>query len=762
MSRLIIVLVFVLLLIAQPASAMQDDDTELRFIEAEDPVVQQQGAWTLVEDTDNASGDGYLVSSGEPDDELGLLFEGTQIEVVYLTGPDYGTFHIEIDNEIVQTIDTASDESQFGVRAVVEDLESGYHIIRVIAENGAVAVDGFEVTATDPEILVSLLPERTIVDEAEILAGFETQTHITVVVGFEVPAMRPYHELTNEEVLVQEDNVAFVAETIAAELIELDADMLRRRQMVVPYITLTVDRTAYEHLLTLPYVTYIVRQTLLFTPQPAAAMQGDDTELRFVEAEDLIVQQQGAWSLVEDTDNASGDGYLVSSGEPNDELGLLFEGTQIEVVHLTGPDYGTFHIEIDNEIVQTVDAASDELQFGVRAVVEDLDSGFHIIRVIADSGAIAVDGFEVTPTDPEILVSLLPERTIVDEAEILAGFETQTHITVVVGFEVPTMRPYEELTIEEVSVQRKNVVFVADTIAAELIELDAHMIRRSQMVVPYISFVVDQAAYEHLLTLPYVTYIVRRTLLFSPQPTTTMQNDDTELRFIEAEDPIVQQQGEWTLIEDPDNASGEGYLVSSGEPDDELGLLFEGTQIEVIYLTSANYGTFHIEVDNEIVQTVDATFEEPQFWVRAVVNDLASGYHIIRVIAQDGVVAVDGFEIMPSSQPISLLERTEYHDRLLTLFDNTEKIMITLRYHVPPMFMLETRLENETERLQQRANNALVRDTLLQELSEYDIEIISNIENELSLILPSITLLVDKPAYRHLLEVPYITFIRRN
>lgn len=496
---------------------------------------------------------------------------------------------------------------------------------------------------------------------------------------------------------------------------------------------------------------------LLLIPQSTVATQGDDTELRIIEAEDPLVQQQGEWTLIDDPDNASGEGYLVSSGEPDDEIGLLFEGTQIEVVYLTGRDYGTFHIEVDNEVVQTINAASNEPQFGVRVVVEDLASGFHIIRVIAEDGTVAVDRFEITPSEGTELAQVLPERSIRGEDEIIKNLHNNGSAWAIISFQLPLEFVFEtRLEVDQRTRQRANIALIQDTILQELSEFEVTALRRSVLFPDMTLVITNVDAFLRLKELPYVTSI-RESGIGTPQ-----QYDDKEPRFIEAEDPIVQQQGAWTLVDDPDNASSEVFLVSSGEPDDELGLLFEGTQIDVIYLTGPDYGTFLIDVDNEIVQTVDATSDERQFDVRAVVEDLASGFHIIRIIADSGVVAVDGFEITPSSQPVSLFERTDYHNRLLTHFDYAEKIMVTVRYHVPPEFVLETRLETETERLEQRASNALVRDTLLLELAEYDIEIISNIENELSLILPTITLLADKGAYERLLQLPYITFVRRD
>lgn len=117
------------------------------LIESDDPQVDQSGTW-VSQTSSNASARAYLYSSGSTDDTLTLEFEGTAVEIVYVKDPNLGDFAIEIDNTIVRTIVTHSDETTFDNRAVVDYLEDGQHTLRIYPVEGVIGIDAFWIAET--------------------------------------------------------------------------------------------------------------------------------------------------------------------------------------------------------------------------------------------------------------------------------------------------------------------------------------------------------------------------------------------------------------------------------------------------------------------------------------------------------------------------------------------------------------------------------------------------------------------------------------
>src|SRR5690606_38450242 len=131
---------FTFTLSGQPAFSI--DPPTLQLIETDDPLVLQAGTWPP-QTSSSASGGSYLYSSGSQDDGLSLQFTGTSIEIVYVEHAAFGTMAIEIDNTVVRTVITTSEETEFDVRTVVDYLAEGEHTLRVYAASGTIAVDAF-------------------------------------------------------------------------------------------------------------------------------------------------------------------------------------------------------------------------------------------------------------------------------------------------------------------------------------------------------------------------------------------------------------------------------------------------------------------------------------------------------------------------------------------------------------------------------------------------------------------------------------------
>jgi hypothetical protein len=115
-------------------------------VESDHPAVHQSGMWTS-HTTDLASGGSYLYSSGGFEDVLTLTFLGTQLEVIYVKHPALGTFAVEIDGMVMQLVDSAAPESQFGAVTVVSGLANGQHTATIYPVAGVVALDAFGVEA---------------------------------------------------------------------------------------------------------------------------------------------------------------------------------------------------------------------------------------------------------------------------------------------------------------------------------------------------------------------------------------------------------------------------------------------------------------------------------------------------------------------------------------------------------------------------------------------------------------------------------------
>jgi hypothetical protein len=140
-----------------------------RFIESDDNTVEQSGAWQSVA-LSSASGGSYLVNSAAAD-TLALSFDGTYLEVIYVAGPDFGDLAVEVDEQVLQTIDTHSGQLTTDNHAVFDDLTEAAHQVKVYAVDGQVAVDAFSVSdATSqptPDTTSQPTPEPTLQPTSE-------------------------------------------------------------------------------------------------------------------------------------------------------------------------------------------------------------------------------------------------------------------------------------------------------------------------------------------------------------------------------------------------------------------------------------------------------------------------------------------------------------------------------------------------------------------------------------------------------------------
>jgi hypothetical protein len=139
---------------ATPLSAQQ-------ILDAAVDVIQRAGVWTSYA-TDLASGGSYLYSSGSLSDTLTLVFNGTQIDVIYVQHPALGTFALEVDGTVNQIVNAYAAETVFGTRATIV-VPIGQHTLRILPISGTVALDAFALDAQATVVVPTVVPPTEVV-----------------------------------------------------------------------------------------------------------------------------------------------------------------------------------------------------------------------------------------------------------------------------------------------------------------------------------------------------------------------------------------------------------------------------------------------------------------------------------------------------------------------------------------------------------------------------------------------------------------------
>jgi hypothetical protein len=169
-------------------------------------------------------------------------------------------------------------------------------------------------------------------------------------------------------------------------------------------------------------LSYLLLILLLLAGASPTHSQSDDRPT--VEAEAAIVVQHGAWQAVE-SNLASGGTFLQSSGSPADALNLRFEGGAVDIIALSGPGYGTLAIEIDKQVVRTVNlAAGEPAPQTIR--IDYLSDAYHTLRLSSADGPIGIDAF-ITQPAAFIIDFSLHQAAFTPEMEALIYAELEEH-----------------------------------------------------------------------------------------------------------------------------------------------------------------------------------------------------------------------------------------------------------------------------------------------------------------------------------------------
>jgi len=165
-----------------------------------------------------------------------------------------------------------------------------------------------------------------------------------------------------------------------------------------------------------------------------------NTQPMMAQADDSRISRSGTWNAGLD-EHALGDNTLINA-TTGETLTLTFSGTQVDVIYVAAPGFGSFTLEIDGIAFQTVNANALALTYGQIATVRGLPAGTHTLRLIAQ-GQVAIDAVSV---DGEIMTALAPVLPTV--MPTLAPIIEATEMPI-----VPTLVPSIEVTPEATSAQ---------------------------------------------------------------------------------------------------------------------------------------------------------------------------------------------------------------------------------------------------------------------------------------------------------------------
>ena len=122
--------------------------------------VLRSGNWQTVAD-ERADGAAYVRSSSV-EDALVIGFSGEEAKIVFVAGPGLGTARIEVDGQVFQEVYTGAETFTFGVTIALTDLDRSPHTLRIVTQQGVIAVDALTVplistkTLNGPSVHLSL------------------------------------------------------------------------------------------------------------------------------------------------------------------------------------------------------------------------------------------------------------------------------------------------------------------------------------------------------------------------------------------------------------------------------------------------------------------------------------------------------------------------------------------------------------------------------------------------------------------------------
>jgi hypothetical protein len=192
------------------------------MVQGGDGRVGRSGTWTETT-SETAVEQSYLTSSGSGADTLTFAFSGSAAAVVYIAGPAYGSFVIEVDGVPMRAVNANAAQGSVGNLAGVSGLMAGEHVLRIVPLGGApVAIDGVIV---DGQVLVAGTPVPTPSPTMEIPTVVVTDEATPTGVPTDAPTAEPTAAPTAEPTAVPTDAPTVEVTTEASPIVEVTAEV---------------------------------------------------------------------------------------------------------------------------------------------------------------------------------------------------------------------------------------------------------------------------------------------------------------------------------------------------------------------------------------------------------------------------------------------------------------------------------------------------------------------------------------------------------
>jgi hypothetical protein len=137
-----------------------------QVVESDSQQVGRSAGWTTLTEPPGASMGSYLVNTS-PQEVMAVYFQGTQAGIMYLQGPSFSAFTVEVDGVALQQVDSYAPDYVTNVIFTAAGLTEGEHVLRILPVSGVVAIDAFVVpAAAGATAAPTVAPDETVTPSA--------------------------------------------------------------------------------------------------------------------------------------------------------------------------------------------------------------------------------------------------------------------------------------------------------------------------------------------------------------------------------------------------------------------------------------------------------------------------------------------------------------------------------------------------------------------------------------------------------------------
>jgi hypothetical protein len=163
-------------------------------IESDALQVERSAGWMAMTQPPGAGMGSYLVNTTSQE-IMAVRFQGVEAGIVYLQGPSFGSFVIEVDGQVLQNVETYAPDTLTNVVFTVSGLSDGEHVLRVLPASGVVAIDAFVLSIpSDFSMTSTSVPVVTMIVSAAPTSALPTETPLlvpTAVIPTSTPVVVP-------------------------------------------------------------------------------------------------------------------------------------------------------------------------------------------------------------------------------------------------------------------------------------------------------------------------------------------------------------------------------------------------------------------------------------------------------------------------------------------------------------------------------------------------------------------------------------------